>query len=429
MSDEQRLEERLRAFGTGLDDGADWEDVLKRSAGRLRVRPSRRKLTLAFATVVVVAASVTGVLVTRGTRPGVTGCSSALTWSCPAPSGPTGPGGATAPVGPLGVLDVTQMWGDYARQITIGELRAEAPWIPLPNSGVANDSNVELVRVWDHTSDPRQPVGHVAAAISYRSGVVLVWTGTGLDAMSFPPPTMQTISGVRAVVRTFGVGPTGAEGSHPQLTELLLPCGPNATLTLAGTMPQSDIVDVAQTLSPSPGDVSPAGDLPPANPQAGPYLTFWDTFLTDGTSVPSVDDAAGSLAFLPVAPSSLGNPSAIRETNPAQAPASDRVLSVRYDRASGWPYWLLERPSGSTTTSLLGDIAAKCTRASGCKEMTAEMIDLGGGVLALRLEDGVINRIVWVEGGVYYEVIGGASTFTSSDALAAAKNVAAAADS
>jgi hypothetical protein len=53
------------------------------------------------------------------------------------------------------------------------------------------------------------------------------------------------------------------------------------------------------------------------------------------------------------------------------------------------------------------------------------MIDLGGGVSALNLENHTLSRIIWVKSGVYYEVIG-SDTFTPSDAFSVAKATAAA---
>ncbi|HEY2354403.1 MAG TPA: hypothetical protein VGH79_05850 [Gaiellaceae bacterium] len=53
MSEMERLEERLRAFGAAPDDGADWSDVRRRS-GHARRFP-RRRVALAFAACVVIA--------------------------------------------------------------------------------------------------------------------------------------------------------------------------------------------------------------------------------------------------------------------------------------------------------------------------------------------------------------------------------------
>jgi hypothetical protein len=443
MSDTESLEKRLREFAATRDDGADWEDVVRRAGERLSPRRiPRRRLAVAIAAAVVVVASVVGLLVTRGTRPvatGPTGSYCLVPTVCPPSGGSTGLTGPTGAAGPgLGGVgmeapDGSNPWGTHGRQITIDELRAEAPYVPLPSSELANDGNVGTVWVWDHTSDQNVPENHVAVSIYYAtSEIQLLWTRGGLEDNGLPS---QVIDGVRALlVRVPGghiqVGPTGATTTKtvPGRSTIWLPVGPDEVLTLVGAVPETDLIAVAQTLSPSPGDASPAGDLPPADPQPGPYLTFWDGFLTDGVAAGSVEDAAGSLAFHPVAPSSLGDPSPILETDPARAPANDRVLSLRYDDGSMGRFWVLERPSLSTTTSLLSKIASECTRATGCKEWAASMVDLGAGASALSLEDldQVSGRIIWVEGGIYYEVIGSAG-ITSPKVLSVAKTVAAAA--
>jgi hypothetical protein len=407
MSDTQILEQRLRTFAAAPDDGTDWGDVLRRAGQRPAARRfSRRRLAVALAVVVVVAASAVGVFVTRGTRPAPTGPAGLQIWT-DFGSNPWANYGPPAPP------------GGYGRQITIEELRAEAPFIPLPNSDLANDGGVGTVWVWDHTSDPQMPQGHLAANVYYPgSGIELAWGSNGLDYTGFRPSQTPTIDGVRAIL----LGPEETLGSG--VSELSLPFGPNNVLTLEGFVPASDLVRVARTLSPSPGDASPAGNLPPVNSEPEPDQTRWEGVLVDPVSPASLQNAAGSLAFQPVAPSSLGDPSAILETDPAQAPASNRVVSLRYDDPSIGRFWLLERPSLTTTTSLLREIAADCTRATDCRE-TASMLDLGGGVSALSVRGWASERIVWVQNGVYYEVIGSVSTFSAADALAVAKKVAA----
>jgi len=415
MSDHD-IEQRLRAFAAGPDESADWEDVLSRARGRSSARRlARRRLVPALAVLVVVAAALVGSFVLLGRSASPTGPTGT---SLGGPSGPS----VTSP-------DGSNPWGQHGRQITIGELRSEAPYLPLPSSDLANDGNVGTVWVWDHTSDPTVPEHHVAAAVYYASsGIELSWTGGGLDYTGLES---RTIDGVRAMLIPGDwspKGPTGATGSTsraPALSILRLPVGSHEVLTLEGIVPESELIDVAKTLNPPPGDASPAGDLPPATPQPGPYLTSWDGMLTDGVAASSVSDAASSLGFRPVAPASLGDPSAIQESDPA-TPLRDRTLSLRYDDAAKGSLWLLERPSLTATTSLLKEIASECTRASGCKD-TASMLDLGGGVTALSLEDPVSNRIVWVDGGVYYEVVVPATTFTSADAISIAKATAAAA--
>lgn len=100
MSEEQRLEARLRAWAAASDNAGNWSDVLRRAGERPSARNiARRRLVLAYAiAAVMVAAVVVGlVLVTRGGRPGPEG-SKGMTGL----TGPTGYFGPTGPQGPTG---------------------------------------------------------------------------------------------------------------------------------------------------------------------------------------------------------------------------------------------------------------------------------------------------------------------------------------
>ncbi|MDX6482119.1 MAG: hypothetical protein QOG85_2629 [Gaiellaceae bacterium] len=413
MSDHD-IEQRLRALASAPDDGADWEDVLRRADERHSVpRVLRRRLALAVAAALVVAGSVLGTVVAGGTRP----VQKILTIS-------TGP---TAPVGPAPFLNFeppnnTNPWGDNGRQITIDGLRADVPQIPLPNAPSANDGNAGAVWLWKDSASGRV----VAASVYYpQAKMELVWSSVGL-LYSYSGMKQRTVDGVRAILFSIayeGSGPTGSPPPPDPLVGLSLPVGPSHAVALDGFVSESDLISIAHTLSPAPADVSPAGDLPPADPQPGPNVTRWDGLLADGVSVSSVGDAAGSLAFEPVVPSSLGDPTAIFETDPAHAPANDRVLSLRYDDASKGRFWLVERPSLSTTESQLSEIVRDCTR---CRDW-ASILALNGDLAALKIAswDNSV-RIVWVENGIYYEVTGPLSTFTEADALSVAEAVAAA---
>jgi hypothetical protein len=119
MSDTDNIEQRLRAFAAAPDDGADWEDVVRRSGKRLspqRLPRRRRAFTLAAA--VVVAAALAGVLVTRGTQPvrtgaggpgGLTGANGPTGFE--GPTGAGGPIGSEGPTGTGGVPGVTGVGG------------------------------------------------------------------------------------------------------------------------------------------------------------------------------------------------------------------------------------------------------------------------------------------------------------------------------
>jgi hypothetical protein len=139
-------------------------------------------------------------------------------------------------------------WGRAGRQIAIDELRAEAPYVPLPSSDLANVGDVGTVWVWDHTSDATVPENHVAAAVYYpTSGIELLWARGRLDYSTLES---RTIDGVRAML-------IPREYTQLPLSTLRLPVGTGEVLTLEGDVSMSQLIDVAKTLSPSPGDAEP----------------------------------------------------------------------------------------------------------------------------------------------------------------------------
>jgi hypothetical protein len=397
---------------------------------------TRRRLVLALAVVVAVAASLIGVFVWPGTgaSASVTGATGGL-----GPVGPTGATGATGSFGATGAVGGTGGDGptsgvgptcpscgnvkvDYGHKLTLDELRAEVPYLPLPNSDLANDGNVQ--HIWEDET----------ITIRYPGSIRLAWMpaeNVGCSIYSAPAP--QTIDGVMTIVDN------GIE--IPGVQSLCIPVGVQGFVYLSGHVPVSTLVGIAHTFSPSPDDVSPDGDLPPADPPS--ESSAWDTFIdggifTDGVSRESVDAAAGSLAFQPVAPSSLGDPSRILMTNPASAARSDRVLSLRYDDASRRRlFWLLERPSSPTLSAVVSGIADYCTNTDDPNESrecyNGATVDLGGGVSGVQFEaENDTDKTVWVEGGVFFEIVGSQGdanpdTLGSEQALPVAKAVAAAA--
>ena len=276
-------------------------------------------------------------------------------------------------------------------------------YLPLPNSDLANDGNIE--KVVDSNEG--------WFTIYYPGSISLVWipsqnVSCGADDGD---GDVQTIDGIMGIVTTNFTG----HGDQ----ELCLPVGPNAFVQLRGHVPVDTLVGIARTLTPSPADASPDGDLPPASPPSG--SSAWNTFidggmLADGVSRKSVDDASGSLAFQPVAPASLGDPSTILETNPAGAAPSDRVLSLRYDVPSGGPrigrlFWLIERPSSSLSTSDLRELAHYCSSANPANDshecFNGMTVNLDGGVSGIQFQaSSETAKTVWVEGGVFFEIVG-----------------------
>ena len=324
--------------------------------------------------------------------------------------------------GVRGTGDDNGATGDYM-PISIARLRAKAPYIPLPHSKLANDGNAGTVTVSKGSFTEI-----IGAEVPYpTSGVVLEWEANLVNADA-GDPAGPVIDGVHTFFFAKGAPPI----THPAYRKLYLQVLPDWGLRLGGAA-ESDLISVARTLSIDAA--SPDAPLPPADPSTPPGDTFpgrvaywWEKMrdaLDNAMSADSVA-AAGSLAFQPVAPSALGNPASILHTDPASAPASDRVLSLRYDNPSMGRFWLLERPSLSTTTSLLRTAVYECPSIMQECGTTASMREIGGGVSALSMLDGERPRIVWVEDGTYFEVIG-QDAFSAGDALSVAKTVAAAA--
>ena len=440
MSEIPDIEQRLRAFANGLDE-ADWNDVLRRAGEHVPAqRPSRRRRAVAFA-VVAAAVSLAGISAALGPRTsaptdGVTGSLGPVgVQGAVGALGPTGSVGATGAVGVTGAAGATGgdgatgaagpsgARGPHAHQITLDELRAKVPYLPLPNTALANDGNIESVvdsaEGW--------------FTIRYPGSIRLQWTPSeNIGCGDYGDAELQTIDGVMAIVHKDYTGP-GAQ-------ELCLPDGPRGFVELRGPVPVDTLIAIARTLSPSPGDASPDGDLPPASAPSG--SAAWDAFFEGGTltnivSRESVDAAAGSLAFQPVAPSSLGDPSGILETDPASALRSDRVLSLRYDDPSGGPrggrlFWLIERPSASLSTGPLSEIAHYCSDdpSDSHQCFNGATVDLGGGVSGIQFQAwNETDKTVWVEGGVFFEIVGSTGdanpdTLWPDEALPVAKTVA-----
>ena len=440
MTDIPNLEQRLRELATRTDE-SDWQDVLRRAGKHVPApRLLRRRHALALA-VIALAIAFAGIFSslgtssparTRGLGPigtppmGPTGLRGATgAKGTTGASGATGSTGPTSKVGSTGARGVHRPalggnpYGKHGRQITIDELRTEAPWLPLPSSDLANDGNVGTVWVEDHTADAGVPEAHIFAAVYYpASGIELLWREGSIDKIG----RIGHIDGVTAnIYDSTNDRPTQG------LLYLHLQVLPDRLETLEGRVPKGDLLTVAKTLSFDA--VSPAGALPPANLEPRPNLDAWnDEVLAHAVSVDSVEAAAGSLAFKPVAPPTLGTPDQITITAPASAAPADRVLSLRYDDSMG-AFWLFERPSLSTTASLLRKIASVCAdpAAPAC-DGYASTVDLGNGVDALSvIPSGASPWTAWVQNGVYFEVLAYTADAYPNQPISIAKAIAAAA--
>lgn len=143
-------------------------------------------------------------------------------------------------------------------------------------------------------------------------------------------------------------------------------------------------------------------------------------------SASSAAEAANDVSFEPVTPPELGTPTAlVVEPAAGNEPLTnaDAQLTMAYSNPAGGMFWLVERASGATTTETLSGYAQECA-ASGCYG-TWTMDALNNAKQGLLIEGpaGSTTAIVWVEGGVYFNAVGPANSFTVAQAEAVANDV------
>jgi len=126
MSDTPNIEQRLREFAAARGGGADWDDVLRRAGGRFSVqRFPRRRLALALAAAVLVAAGSGGILfVASGARLAMKGPSA---WAAIGVAGPTGAFGVTAAANRVGPTASTGPTGSPGLAAWPGPTGAQGP--------------------------------------------------------------------------------------------------------------------------------------------------------------------------------------------------------------------------------------------------------------------------------------------------------------
>jgi hypothetical protein len=155
----------------------------------------------------------------------------------------------------------------------------------------------------------------------------------------------------------------------------------------------------------------------------------------DGQSFSSVADAANRLSFQPVVPSGLGAPAAI-VVDPRSGGNSQ--LDVAFDNsAPDGTHWLIERTSESaitlgedTTTQILAEYAQLCPSQPGaCPGQTWRMVPMNDGHEGLLIKGpaGTTTSVIWVENGIFFNVIGPSDSFSADQATSVANSVIAAA--
>jgi hypothetical protein len=193
----------------------------------------------------------------------------------------------------------------------------------------------------------------------------------------------------------------------------------SSVILTGGTTPRSDggsheaLFDPGKTLNPGLGATDwshPGGNL--------------------SRSVSSVAEAASDVAFQPVAPPSLGAPTALAldpESGNEQLTRADAQLTIAYADVANGPFWLVERASGATTTDTLAGYAQECDSRRCYGTWTMESLDGGNQGLLIEGPTGSTTAVVWVQNGVYFNVVGPADSFSADQATSVANAVIAAA--
>ena len=198
-----------------------WADALTRAGSRGHSPPpSRRRLIVALAIAGLVAAAAAGFGISLLVR-------------SPGRSQSVGPGRLEPGVTTLGVNPFGESGKLVTLQQFVADKAAEGYDVPLPDSPLANSTNVGSV--WESTTG--------AADVYYpSSGIQLNYGGTGVDYTGFPAEDIQMIDGVRAIVL-----PASSPDSVG-LAEIMLPLPSGHLVTLYSNGSLSDLVSVAKTM-------------------------------------------------------------------------------------------------------------------------------------------------------------------------------------
>ncbi|MDX6480501.1 MAG: hypothetical protein QOG85_1011 [Gaiellaceae bacterium] len=124
-------------------------------------------------------------------------------------------------------------YGSDGKSVTLSEASADVPGIPLPNSPLANASNVGTV--WENST------GSIAAYYP-SSGIEWMVLRGSID-MSPGPPAPQIINGFPALVL-----PGVADTKTPRPSVVEIDLGNNRMAELVGFTAVENLVDVAHSL-------------------------------------------------------------------------------------------------------------------------------------------------------------------------------------
>jgi hypothetical protein len=148
-----------------------------------------------------------------------------------------------------------------------------------------------------------------------------------------------------------------------------------------------------------------------------PSTIDWGRPLVDQVTVPSIAAAATKADFPIVAPSGSGAPSEVVTDSPAE-----HVVLI-YDNKLGGRYWVIEHKS-EIDTGVLKEWVDVCSPENGCKGKWT-MVDLDGGRQGVLIvgPEGTSTGVIFIDGGMYYDVMGPPDTFSPTMAVATANDV------
>ena len=173
----------------------------------------------------------------------------------------------------------------------------------------------------------------------------------------------------------------------------------------------------AATDTPSmPTEASPAGQ--PVD--HGPPIPWNKSVIVNGVPT-TASDAAKSLAFTPVVPQSLGEPTKTLMTAPESGPVETRAFALQYQDPNLGLFWIAETVS-TTSQQELENTANNCTAAAGC-EASLSVQTLSDGKRVLLNEGPGSTYLEMLNSGDRFSVLGPPDTFTRDDALKVAEAV------
>jgi hypothetical protein len=363
----------------------------------VRRRPSRRLVLATAVLAAALAATLIGVFAFGGSHTG------SPPTSRQGPTGPTGPEMLRHPLG-----------GYANKEVTLAEAAAAiGEPVVLPDTSLVGPADVGAV--WGNTGPDwaryHPTEGNVAVTfpaqrviVSYQLPGLGSASGYTSDAKQIPGAAVIELSGTPALAmpqdpakQQFGVIVFRVGGLGIQVL------GPYDEATLE-TIAQS-ILDRYQAQPPQQS--AGIGPVDWARPPAG-------------KRVDSIAAAAASLAFAParLRTRALGSPTIF-----VGGPSGE--LTLVYDHAADARIWrretyrVIERPARSTTTGVLRAIARACVARGGC-DASARMIALRGGRDGLLLTGTTTTEVIWVEGGIYFDVLGPSNRFNGPVALSVA---------